>query len=42
MLNTFSDSKICDFNISFAVDENILRFDISMNWFSDSVDMEQS
>jgi len=42
MLNTLANSKICDFNISFAVDENILRFDISVDWFSDSVDIVQS
>lgn len=27
----FADSEISDFNLSFAIDKNVLGFDISMN-----------
>ena len=42
MLYAFADPKICNFDLSFAIDQNVLGLNVSVDRLSDVMDIVQS
>ena len=42
MLYAFADPEICNFDLSFAIDQNVLGLNVSVDRLSDVMDIVQS
>jgi hypothetical protein len=42
VFDAFADPEVSDFDFSFGIDKDVLRFYVSVNGMSDVVDMTQS